>query len=203
MSISEQKNKLQQQLDTHLESPIPILSKLKRWILGKDNPDTYTQISFYIGFAVWVISSTWLILGYAVISNTTWIELEKGVDIQTIINELGQKYGFDDSLFLDRLVNFYRLALFSWFTVLLGLILQWRKKTVFVYFIVGGALLYLIGMWSMLSFAYWKHEITTFDKLCFFVLLGHSLLYFYFLYREQKGDKLSFFGIDEDDDDTE
>lgn len=201
MSLKEHQERIQNQLDTHLESPIPILSKLKTWILGKDKPDTYTQVSFYVGLAIFGLIATWLILGYSVVSNTMFIEQEKGIPVHEIIQELGRRYGFTDELFLSRLINFYHLALFSWVTILIGLVLQWRKNKAFIYFILVGASLYLVGMWSMLSFSYWYHEISFFDKLIYFILVFHSLLYYYFLNKEKKGEKVNFFGLDNSDED--
>ena len=49
-----------------------------------------------------------------------------------------------------------------------------------------------------MGFSYWYHDTTTFDKIAFFLLIGHSSLYYYFLNRELSGDKTNFFGIDEE-----
>lgn len=199
MSESRRKYKLQQKLDVHLESPIPLLSRLKTLIFGKEIPDTYTQISFYIGISIWTIFLIWIILGHTVLANTTWIEEEKGIEVQKMIFQRGEVLGFQGDEFHFALVQFYSIALVCWIGIFIGLVLQWRKNILFVYFIVGSAAIYLLAMIFILTFSYWYHDTTTFDKIAFFLLVGHSILYYYFLIREKSGDKINFFGIDEEE----
>lgn len=198
MTDSEKKQKFREEFEAHLESPIPILSKLRSLLFGKETPDTYTQISFYLGMIIWIIFLVWIILGYMVLTSTEWIEQEKGIDVQSLILQRGKELGFEGTNFQENLVNFYYIAILSWIGIFIGLALQWRKNDWFIYFIWGSGAVYLLSMWFLMGFSYWYHDTTTFDKIAFFLLIGHSSLYSYFLNRELRGEKTNFFGIDEE-----
>lgn len=199
MTDSDKKHSFREEFEAHLESPIPILSRLRNVIFGKESPDTYTQIGFYLGLIIWTIFLVWIILGYMVLTSTEWIEQEKGLDVHSMIEQRGEALGFVGTDFQNSLITFYNIALISWIGLFIGLVLQWRKNTWFIYFIWGSGAVYLLSMWFLLGFSYWYHDTTTFDKIAFFLLIGHSSLYYYFLNREVHGEKTNFFGIDEDE----
>jgi hypothetical protein len=195
---SDKKHSFREEFEAHLESPLPILSRLRNLIFGKETPDTYTQIGFYLGIIIWTIFLVWIILGYMVLTSTEWIEQEKGLDVHTLIEQRGAALGFKGTDFQTSLITFYNIALIAWLGLFIGLVLQWRKNLYFIYFIWISAAIYLLAMWFLLGFSYWYHDTTTFDKIAFFLLVGHSSLYYYFLNREAHGEKTNFFGIEED-----
>jgi hypothetical protein len=196
---SDKKHSFREEFEAHLESPIPILSRLRNVIFGKESPDTYTQISFYIGIIIWIIFLVWIILGYIVLTNTDWIEQEKGLDVHTLIAARGTELGFQGTDFQNSLISFYNIALFAWIGLFIGLVLQWRKNLWFIYFVWIAGGIYLLGMWFILGVNYWYNDTTLFDKITFILLIGHSSLYYYFLRRESRGESSNFFGIDEED----
>lgn len=198
MTDSDKKQSFREEFEAHLESPMPILSRLRNLIFGKDTPDTYTQISFYLGLIIWIIFLIWIILGYVVLTSTEWIEQEKGLDVHTLIEQRGEALGFTGPDFQNNLITFYNVAIVSWVGLFIGLVLQWRKNTWFIYFIWGSGAVYLLAMWFLLGFSYWYYDTTTFDKIAFILFIGHSSLYYYFLNREMNGEKTNFFGIDEE-----
>ncbi|MDF3026684.1 MAG: hypothetical protein K0S23_991 [Fluviicola sp.] len=198
MTDSDKKHSFREEFEAHLESPIPILSRLRNLIFGKESPDTYTQISFYLGIIIWTIFLVWTILGYVVLTNTDWIEQEKGLDVHSLIEQRGEILGFAGTDFQKNLITFYNIALIAWTGIFIGLVLQWRKKVYFIYFIWAGGSIYLLSMWFLLGISYWYDDTTTFDKIAFFLLIGHSSLYYYFLNKESQGEKTNFFGIEED-----
>ena len=83
--------------------------------------------------------------------------------------------------------------------VFIGLVLLWRKNERFVYFFFTGCALYLLFMLVMLGFGYYSGDTTFFDKIAFAILVLHTAVYAYFLKREKSGQKISFFGVDEDE----
>lgn len=198
MTDSDKKHSFREEFEAHLESPIPLLSRLRNVTFGKESPDTYTQISFYLGLIIWIIFLVWIILGYVALTSTEWIEQEKGLDVHTLIEQRGQALGFTGTAFHDNLITFYNIALVAWAGLFIGLALQWRKHPWFIYFIWGGGALYLLTMWFLLGFSYWYQDTTTFDKIAFLLFIGHSSLHYYFLNKELHGEKSNFFGIDEE-----
>lgn len=198
MGNTTKKQSLRENLEAHLNSPATLLTKAKNAIFGELNPDMYTQISFFIGLLITLIFLLWSILGYVVIDGRAWIEAEKGLNVEQLITQRGVELGFESGAFLQKLETFYFFSMLVWLTVAVGLVLQWRKQLLFIYIIGIAAGLYLLGMWFYLGFEYWLKDTTLFDKALFFLLIGHSLLYAYFLNKEIRGEKINFFGIDED-----
>lgn len=184
--------------EAHLDSPTSLLAKLKAWIFGEENPDMYTQVSFFIGLGIVITFLIWSILGYVVIDGRIWIQEEKGLNVENLIQQRGIQLGFQSDEFLGKLEFFYSFSILVWLSILIGLVLQWRKKIVFIYVVGLSSGLYLIVMWFMLGFEYWLNDTTLFDKIIFFLLIGHSLLYAYFLKQELSGENTNFFGLDED-----
>lgn len=186
--------------EAHLDSPTSILSKLKSLLFGDHNPDMYTQVSFFIGLFIASIFLIWSILGYVVIDGREWIQAEKGLNVQNLIAVRGVELGFQSDQFLGKLETFYFFSILVWISICVGLIMQWRKKIIFIYVIGVAAALYLLDMLFILGFEYWLEDTTLFDKILFFLLVGHSFLYAYFLKKELTGEKVDFFGLNNDDD---
>ena len=191
------KQSIRKNLEQHLDNPVSLLTQLKNRIFGKENPDTYTQVSFFIGLAIVITFLIWSILGYVVIDGREWIQAEKGLNVQNLIEKRGVELGFEANQFLHKLEMFYAFSIFIWLVILIGLILQWRKIFAFIYVITIAASLYLLYMWFGLGFEYWLDDTTLFDKISFFLLIGHSFLYAFFLKKELSGEEINFFGLDE------
>jgi hypothetical protein len=57
----------------------------------------------------------------------------------------------------------------------------------FIYFIGAGLFVYLIGMWIILGFSYWKSDTTGFDKSMFFLIILSTGFLYYYLKQELNG----------------
>lgn len=199
MSEGKSKQEIRQQLEEHLNSPLPILLRLRNLIFGEQAPDTYTKISFYFALIIWFIFFLWSILGVIVIQSRHWIKEEKKIDVTQMIELRGQELGFDKYVFADRLETFHTASIVCWLFVFVGLVLLYRKQLQFIYVFLAGAGIYLLLMLFMLGFGYWAKDTTTFDKVTFILMVAHTSLYYYFLKMEKAGNKINFFGVKEDD----
>jgi hypothetical protein len=195
----EEKTRFREEFEAHLNSPLPILIRLRNFIFGKEKPDTYTQFSFWLGLVIWFIFIVWAVLGSVAIRMREIITDEKEIDVTAMIEQRGLDLGFDPQEFIGRLEAFYALSIAFWIVVFAGLVLLWRKNLRFVYVFFTGCGLYLLFMWVMLGFSYYSQDTTFFDKIAFALLVGHTAIYAYFLKREKDGGKLNFFGVDEDE----
>lgn len=199
MSEEEETSSFREEFEAHLNSPLPILIRLRNSVFGKEKPDTYTQFSFWLGLVIWFIFMVWAVLGSVAIRMREIITDEKEIDVTAMIEQRGTDLGFEPEEFIGRLEAFYALSIGFWIVVFVGLVMLWRKNLRFVYVFFTGCGLYLLFMWVMLGFSYYAQDTTFFDKIAFAVLVGHTAVYAYFLKREKDGNKLNFFGIDEDE----
>ena len=181
------------------QSPVPILLKTRNLIFGEDRPDIYTRITFHINLLIWAAFMIWNLFSYFAITLRTIIQQQKGIPVETIIQERGLTLGFEYDEFLPRLLTFHGIAIICWALFFFGLILLYRKKKQFSYFIFGSAIFY-IGMSILyLSFTYFIEDTTTFDKIALLVLLASCSLYAYLLKNERNGGSISFFGEVQDE----
>ncbi len=199
MSEEKSKQEIRQQLEEHLNSPLPILMRLKNLVFGEKAPDTYTRISFFFALIIWFIFFLWSILGVVVIQSRHWIKEEKKVDVTQLIEQRGQELGFDQFVFADRLETFHTASIICWLVVFVGLVMLYRKKIEFIYLFLAGCGIYLLLMWIMLGFSYWAKDTTTFDKVVFILMVLHTSIYYYFLKMEKSGNSINFFGIKEEE----
>lgn len=188
-----------EQTKTKFNSPMPMLVQLRDVIFGKDKPDAYTQVTFYLNICLWFILFIWSIISYFVISLRDLIYTEKSIPVETIILERGEQIGFESTDFLDRLLTFHSISIVCWILVFIGLVLMWRKNARFVYFFFGGTMSYIGMVLFYLNSTYFVEDITLFDKIAFLAMNASALLYYFLLKREIQGGTLSFFGEDQDD----
>ncbi len=180
-------NKIEEKLDKHLSSPLPFFLRLKKLILGKEKPDSFTLLACYIGFIIGFVFIFWSALSLFVIGSRDWMFKEKKINLSTIINERGNELGFEGRTFLSELISFHLFSVFCWSVILIGICLQYRKNLLFVYFIFGGLVVYLIGMWIFFGFTYWIQDTTGLDKSMYFLILVSTGFHFYYLKQEMNG----------------
>ena len=85
--------------------------------------------------------------------------------------------------------------------VFFGLILLYRKKKQFTYFILGGTGFYLGMSIFYLSFDYFLQDTTSFDKVALLILITSISLHAFLMKNERSGGSISFFGESEDEED--
>lgn len=179
-------------------SPLPFIVKLRNLIFGKIFPDAYTQVTFYLSITIWFILFVWSCISYFVIVLRDFIYDQKGIQVETIVNARGEQLGFEAGEFLDRLLTFHLTSILCWLLVLIALVMLWRKNIKFIYFFLGGTLIYLAMILFYLNTLYFREDITFFDKIAFMALNANVLIYYFLLKREVKGGNISFFGEDEE-----
>ncbi|HLP56266.1 MAG TPA: hypothetical protein VK151_14615 [Fluviicola sp.] len=195
----EKKVNFREEFEAHLNSPLPILIRIRNFIFGKESPDTYTKFSFFLALSIWLIFLTWSVLGSIAIRMREMIVDQKEINVTEMIEARGIELGFEPNAFIGRLEAFHALSIGFWIVVFIGLVLLWRKNERFVYFFFTGCGLYLLFMWVMLGFGYYRGDTTFFDKIVFWIMVLHTAVYAYFLKREKTGERLNFFGVDEDE----
>ena len=188
---------------TKFQSPLPFLIQLRNLIFGKQKPDIFTRVTFYINLLIWLTFILWSIISYISISARTFILQEKGISVEAIVEKRGAELGFEGGEFLDRLLTFHSISFICWMIVFVGLVLLYRKKIQFIYFVLGATLFY-IGMHIFyLSYTYFVEDTTLYDKISLLILITGSLIHLYLMKNEQGGGTINFFGDVDDDATTE
>ena len=184
---------------TKFQSPVPFLIRLRNLIFGKTKPDIYTRITFYLNLLIWLAFMLWSIISYITISSRKLINDIKKIPVESIIQERGIELGFSEDTFITRLTTFHAISILCWSVVFIGLILLYRKKKRFIYFILGGTTFYVGMIIFYISFQYFREDMTFTDKVGLLILFLSVLLHAFLMKNERSGGSISFFGEVEDD----
>jgi hypothetical protein len=182
---------------TAFHSPIPIILRLRTVIFGDKIPDKYTQFTFYLNLFFWFTFFIWSFASYMTISSRELIMKEKNIPVEEVIENRAQALGFEGADFLDRLLTIHSIGIITWSIVFVGLALLYRKREIFIYFIVSGTLFYTGMLVFYLSYSYFKEDITLFDKIGLLAILLSSTMYYFLLKKENSGGSINFFEEEE------
>jgi hypothetical protein len=168
------------------EDAIPLLLKVRRFVLGKRKPDGFTRLIFTINLVGVLILTVWNFLSYLALLFSDFIKANKGFSVNAIIRRNGRNLGFEGQDFLDAISLYYFLNIFIWMVVLFGLILMYRKVKIYALFYFGALAVHFILMFSMLGLQYFLEDITWFDKLIYASLVVSTMIHSALLKREPK-----------------
>lgn len=185
---------------TKFQSPKPILVRLRNIVFGKRKPDIFTRLTFYINLVIWVSFMLWNVIGYLAISSRKMITEVKGIEVEKIIAERGIELGFEPMDFIARIGVVHGVGVLCWGAIFFGLVLLYRKRKQFIYFIAGGVLFYVGLNVFYLSFQFFREDTTNFDKIALLVMLLSTTIHSFLMKNERRGGSISFFGdVDEED----
>ena len=187
---------------TKFQSPLPFIIQLRNLIFGKKKPDTFTKVTFIINL---IICSTFFlcsIISYYSISMKGFIESEKGISVEEIIANRGMELGFKNGQFLSHLLTFHAISTICWMLVFIGIVLLYRKKIQFIYFIFAPILFYVGMSIFYISYTYFIEDTTTFDKIALLVIMVGSIVHYFLMRNESRGGSINFFGAIEDEEEA-
>lgn len=179
---------------TKFQSPKPLLVRLRNIVFGKRKPDIFTRVTFYINMVLWLSFMLWNIIGYFAISSRDLISEMKGIEVEKIITERGIELGFEPADFVTRLTVVHGVGILCWGAIFFGLVLLYRKRKQFIFFIVGGVLFYVGLNIFYLSFQFFKEDTTGFDKICLLIIVLSTVIHSVLMNNERRGGSISFFG---------
>lgn len=185
---------------TKFQSPKPTLVRMRNIIFGKKKPDIYTRVTFYINIVLWLSFMLWNIIGYFAISSRNMISEMKGIKVEEIIAARGVELGFEPGDFITRVTVVHGVGILCWGVIFFGLVLLYRKRKQFVYFIVGGVIFYIGLNIFYLSFQFFREDITGFDKICLLIITLSTVIHAVLMNNERRGGSISFFGDGDEED---
>jgi hypothetical protein len=181
---------------TPFQSPVPFLRQLSKFTFGTREPDHFTKLTFYLLLFYWFCFFVWSVASYLTISFREFIMSEKKIPVEEIINARGLALGFQESEFLEHLLTAHGIGMVCWLVVLVGLILLWRKQESYLWFILLPVLFYLGLLLFYMSPAYFREDVTFFDKSGLVIVLAATLMHFLMLKRERTGGSINLFEED-------
>jgi hypothetical protein len=165
------------EVSTKFNSPVPILRKLQKIIFGQNRPDLYTRISCKVNLFIWLIFFLWHVISYTTILMRDVVLDLKKIDIEAIIIERGNVLGFDESAFLNHLLNYHLVSIFCWGLIFFSILLAWRKNLKFIYLFIPACMFYLFSLLFYMGIQYFIQDTTTFDKVVFLILNVNSIIF--------------------------
>lgn len=159
------------------EDAIPLLLRLRRFLLGKNRPDGFTSVVFTINFIGALLLSFWNLLSYFVVIMSDFIKQHKGFSVNEIIRRNGRNLGFEGQDFLDTITQFYFINNFIWLAIIFGILLLYRRKKTYIYFYFGGFILHFLLLIFWIGLQYFIEDVSLFDKLIYAAMIISTMLH--------------------------
>lgn len=183
-------------------SPMPYILQLRNWIFGKEKPEVWTRIAFFICLPIVLINLLWHAISYFAFSAREVIYQNKKVDIAALAQKRAGELQMNEGDAIELLSTFHAISMILWLLAFVGLVCLYRRKKIFVVITVGSFFLYLAMMGFYLGGAYVWKETTNADKLLLTiyaaVLLGIYRLRYFSESTNEEEDPLD--NVDPDDD---
>ncbi|MDX1446264.1 hypothetical protein [Lishizhenia sp.] len=171
---------------------LTFLSKIRLGIFGKQKPDLFTRIIFFINVLGFFVFFCWAAISYVAIALNDLIQKSKQISVEDIVIKRGEELGFDKGeIFLENFKQFQFLDIFIWVGLFCGLVFLYRKKAIYALFYFGALILHFLLMFYLLGMDYILNDISMFDKVAYAVMLFPTLLYF-FLLKKEKTDEIKY-----------
>lgn len=187
---------------TKFQSPLPFIIQFRNLIFGKVKPDTFTTVTFIINLIICCTFFLWSLISYFSISLKDFIEAQKGISVEEIIANRGSELGFESGEFLSHLLTFHAISMICWMIVFVGIVLLYRKKINFIYFIIAPILFYVGMSIFYISYTYFIEDTTTYDKIALLVIVAGSIVHYFLMRNESNGGSINFFGAIEDEEEA-
>lgn len=179
---------------TKFQSPLPFIIQLRNLIFGKEKPDTFTYVTFYMNLVISLTFMIWNIISYFSISMKDFILAQKGISVEEIILARGLELGYKNDEFIDRLLTFHAISIICWMIVFVGIVLLYRKKIQFVYFIVAPVFAYIGMSIFYIGYTYFLEDTTIYDKIALLIIVAGSVVHYFLMRNESNGGSINFFG---------
>lgn len=174
-----------------------VLGRVSMLIFGKNEPEIYTVMNFYIQLFWGIVFLLWSILSVVMLQFHDVIKNVKNIHVQELLMERGEKLGFDGLDFYHRIFTLNSIGIICWTLFLIGLILLYRQKRSFIFFTLGSCVFYVGMLIFYMSFGYYNQEVGMFDKIGFTIICVVSIIQFFILKKVQTGSAISFFQDEE------
>ncbi|MFT7343480.1 MAG: hypothetical protein ACI9XP_000053 [Lentimonas sp.] len=168
------------------KSPFPVLKKIKDIILGSKKPNFLIRFSFLTQFAVWLYFLAWNALAIVAFSSGEVLKVEKNVDLTELMNQRALELEIPLDGLMNTLMSFHSICFVIWSICLLGLVLYWRQKRIFVLFFIIPQLLVLLMAQFYVGGNYITEETSWIDLIMHFTFFGVAFLGRIFLVKKNK-----------------
>lgn len=185
---------VEKNVKTKFNSPLPFVLRFRNLIFGVETPDIYTQITFFLNLALWTTFMLWSIISYVSITAREYIYEQKKIPVEEILFKRGSELGLDPEVFLSRLQTMNGMAIICWIVFFIGLVLLYRKKKQFIYFVLTGSLFYIGMQLFYIKYQFFKEDTTNYDKIALLIILVSTMLHAFLMRNERMGGSISFFG---------
>ena len=149
--------------ENFMQSPVPLLVKLKRAILGAENPGIFVRYVFYINSIIGVIFLVWHLLGGASVFFRSLIFNQKQIQVDQLISANSQNLGYTFDELIWALKIHHILASFVWLGILVSMVLFWRRNPNTIIFLLFLFLIYFLQGIYFFGWAFITKELTPFD----------------------------------------
>jgi len=149
--------------ENFMQSPVPLLVKLKRVILGAKVPGFFVRYVFYINSIIGFIFLVWHLLGGASVFFRSLIFNQKQIQVDKLISANSQNLGYTFDELIWALKIHHIVASLLWLGILVSMVLFWRRNPNSIIYMLFLFLIYFLQGIYFFGWAFITKELTPFD----------------------------------------
>ena len=144
-------------------------SSLNTFLLGKNQPDIFTLLTFRMAFYCSILMVFWNLFSWFAFSYGWTLEESKGIPIGQLIEARAQHFGFTLNNYQSKLTQHFLISTFSWLISLIYVFLLYRKNPFFILVMFVGHSIYLLSAFLLLGYNFFLEDIGWLEKLALLV----------------------------------
>lgn len=162
-------------IDLNNPDALSLMQRLFRLIFGQKRPDLVTRSFFFSHLVGASLFWFWYISAYFSIH---FLENIRGAyHLKRMLTKRGVELGIKN--FREAYENFAFLMIIVWFLYIVGMVLMWRGKRIYRFFVFGVLAAVPIMTVLFLNFNYFRRDVTLFDQVLYLILLVSMLIYYW------------------------
>lgn len=160
-------------IDLNNPDALSLFQQFFRWVFGVHRPGFWTRTVFFVQLVGWSLFFLWYVLAFFSIK---YVDNIRGArQLKKLVAQRGNELGIPDFKAAYENFSFLMIALLAAF--LIGLVLLWRQRKSYVFFCFGVWLAYPIMVVVFLNMNYLMEDVSLFDQILYFVMLGSLTLF--------------------------
>ncbi len=149
--------------ENFLQSPLPLINRIRLWIYGKESPKLYLKISYSVNSVLALLFFIWHLLGFSAVFFRKFVFTKKQIAVDEIIKLNAHKLGCTFEELISYLQIHHLISAAVWVMILWVLVLFWRGSKKIYLYILFLLLAYFIQGIYFFGWRFITDELTFFD----------------------------------------
>ena len=149
--------------ENFLQSPAPLLVRIRKLVFGEIKPNLFVRYTYYINTCIGLIFLGWHLLGGASVFFRSVIFNQKRIQVDQLISESSKQLGYSFEELIWALEVHHVVSSLIWIIILLTMVFFWRRNQNTIFYLLFLFLFYFLQGIYFFGWNYITKEMTTAD----------------------------------------